>query len=173
MNKSSGAASRVCQVCGSSRTADLLPAVVVRPPVANLIRRDTGRWDEAGSICQADLQRFRHQYVEEILLEEKGEITQLEQEVLDSLREHEILASNPVSTFDSKLTVGERLADRIAAFGGSWAFIMSFAAVLFAWMFVNSYLLAGRPFDPYPYILLNLFLSCLAAVQAPIIMMSQ
>ena len=65
------------------------------------------------------------------------------------------------------------MADRLAAFGGSWTFLGIFALVMMAWMFVNSYLLAARPFDPYPFILLNLVLSCLAAIQAPVIMMSQ
>ncbi len=69
-------------------------------------------------------------------------------------------------------TLGERVADRVAAVGGSWAFITCFGVVLVVWMVANSFLLA-RAFDPYPYILLNLVLSCLAAVQAPIIMMSQ
>ncbi|WP_313253707.1 DUF1003 domain-containing protein [Stenotrophomonas acidaminiphila] len=69
-------------------------------------------------------------------------------------------------------TLGERVADRVAEVGGSWTFILCFGVVLVVWMVVNSFLLA-RAFDPYPYILLNLVLSCLAAVQAPIIMMSQ
>jgi uncharacterized membrane protein len=71
-----------------------------------------------------------------------------------------------------ELTFGERCSDRIATFGGSWKFIGIFASVLFGWMALNG-ALAARAFDPYPYILLNLVLSCLAAIQAPIIMMSQ
>lgn len=70
------------------------------------------------------------------------------------------------------LTFGEKLADKVASFGGSWTFLMTFAAILLLWVALNSLLLA-RAFDPYPYILLNLFLSMLASVQAPIIMMSQ
>jgi uncharacterized membrane protein len=77
--------------------------------------------------------------------------------------------------FEKKLTFGQRLADKVAAFGGSWTFIIIFAAVLLAWVLVNTLILArqGNSFDPYPYILLNLFLSMLAAVQAPVILMSQ
>ncbi|HEX6013829.1 MAG TPA: DUF1003 domain-containing protein [Geminicoccaceae bacterium] len=71
------------------------------------------------------------------------------------------------------MTFGERLADRVAASGGSWRFILLFAVAMAAWMGLNSWLLASRAFDPFPYILLNLVLSCLAAVQAPVIMMSQ
>jgi uncharacterized membrane protein len=76
---------------------------------------------------------------------------------------------------EERLTLGERLADKVAAFGGSWTFILSFAAVLIGWVLLNSEVLAHwhRQFDPHPYILLNLFLSMLAALQAPVIMMSQ
>lgn len=162
-----------CQVCGSQREKDLEPAIIVRPAVARLISEAIGQWDEGGSICRKDLQKFRHRYVETLVREEKGEITQLEEEVLESLREHEILSSNPVSELEANLTLGQRLADRIATFGGSWAFILSFGAVLLCWMILNSFVLATRPFDPYPYILLNLVLSSLAALQAPVIMMSQ
>ncbi len=162
-----------CQVCGGSDPDELRPAVFVRPALVELIRGDTGRWDEEGWICAADLQQYRNRYVRELLRDEKGEITSLETEVLRSLQEHEILARNPDIGFDSQLTTGQRLADRLADFGGSWVFIVSFIAVVGLWMLVNSWLLGARPFDPYPYILLNLMLSCLAALQAPVIMMSQ
>jgi uncharacterized membrane protein len=77
--------------------------------------------------------------------------------------------------FEKKLTVGQRLADKVAAFGGSWTFIIIFAAILFGWVLLNTVILArhSASFDPYPYILLNLFLSMLAAAQAPVILMSQ
>jgi len=166
-------AKRACQVCGSNRVTALHRAALVRPAVAALAREETGHWYEEGWICSDDLQRFRHRYVRELLQAEKGELTLLEQEVLQSLQQHEILARNPEAAFEDRLTLGQRLADRMVRFGGSWEFIALFAVVLAAWMLVNSYVLATRPFDPYPYILLNLFLSCLAAIQAPVIMMSQ
>jgi uncharacterized membrane protein len=165
------AAKPSCQVCG--RTTALRRAIVVRPALVGLIERETGRWDESGWICLEDLQRFQHKYVERLLEEEKGELTQLEKQVLESLRDQEILSQNPETEFDAGLTLGQRAADRIADFGGSWIFIGIFALVMLCWMLLNSYVLAARPFDPYPYILLNLVLSCLAAVQAPVIMMSQ
>lgn len=83
------------------------------------------------------------------------------------------IARNIQREFAAQLTFGERLADRVATVGGSWAFIGSFAVFLVIWMIVNTFVLATHAFDPYPYILLNLVLSCLAALQAPIIMMSQ
>ena len=165
------AAKPSCQVCG--RTTALRRAIVVRPALVSLIERETGRWDENGWICLEDLQRFQHKYVEHLLEDEKGELTQLEQRVLESLRNQEILSQNPETEFEAGLTLGQRAADRIATFGGSWVFIAIFALVMLSWMLLNSYVLAARPFDPYPYILLNLVLSCLAAVQAPVIMMSQ
>ena len=169
----SGAATEkpACQVCG--RTTALRRAIVVRPAVASLIQEEVKHWDEGGWICLEDLQRFQHKYVEHLLEDEKGELTQLEQRVLESLRNQEILSQNPETEFEAGLTLGQRAADRIATFGGSWVFIAIFALVMLSWMLLNSYVLAARPFDPYPYILLNLVLSCLAAIQAPVIMMSQ
>jgi uncharacterized membrane protein len=83
------------------------------------------------------------------------------------------LSANVNVEFDRRLTLGERIADQVAEFGGSWAFILSFAVLLVGWIIFNSGQLLGHPFDPYPYILLNLVLSCVAALQAPVIMMSQ
>ena len=107
-------------------------------------------------------------------LAEKGEITVLEQEVMQSLKEHELLSENINVAFNEKLGLGERLADHIAVFGGSWGFILTFAGLCLGWIMFNSiHLFLAKPVDPYPYILLNLMLSCLAAIQAPVIMMSQ
>jgi uncharacterized membrane protein len=162
-----------CQICGTTRRPLLRRAALVRPAIVQLIERDLAHWDPQGWICLDDLQRYQYRYVQSLLEAEKGELTELELEVLQGLKEHEILARNPEAEFDQTLTLGQRLADRIAVFGGSWSFILLFALILFAWMFVNSYVLVTRPFDPYPYILLNLVLSTLAAIQAPLIMMSQ
>ena len=164
---------RLCQVCGCGAGGELRPGVLVRPAVGELILRELGRWDEQGWICESDLQKYRYRYVESFIESEKGELTGIEREVIESIRKQDILATNPIESADRNLTLGQRTADRIADFGGSWAFISIFFAVLVGWMVVNAYLLGAHPFDPYPYILLNLVLSCLAAIQAPIIMMSQ
>lgn len=100
-------------------------------------------------------------------------MSSLDQEVLDSLKRHEILASNVDDEYEKAFTLGERMADRLTDFGGSWAFIAIFGDVLLGWIVLNSAVLVTRPFDPYPFIFLNLILSCLAAIQAPVIMMSQ
>ncbi len=162
-----------CQVCHTSLRANLRRAIIVRPAVAQLIQRETGHWDENLWICLDDLQRFQQQYVRSLLADEQGELSRLDKEVLQGLKEHEILSRNPEIEIDSRLTFGQRLADRIADFGGSWSFIIFFILVLFGWMTLNSWMLLAKPFDPYPYILLNLVLSALAAIQAPLIMMSQ
>jgi uncharacterized membrane protein len=164
---------RVCQICGSDQLSTLHPGILVRPEVAELIQGKVGRWSEEGWICSEDLQKFRYEYVRSLLEVEKGELTALEKEVLESLRQQEILSRNPEEELQLTSTMGQRLADRIAAVGGSWRFITLFAIVLFVWIVINTIVLVARPFDPYPFILLNLILSCLAAVQAPVIMMSQ
>ncbi len=98
-----------------------------------------------------------------------------EKRVIQHLGERKHISHNTNQEFDTKLTFGQRLADKVAAFGGSWTFIIIFAAILISWVLLNSYILArgGNSFDAYPYILLNLFLSMLAAIQAPVILMSQ
>ncbi len=173
MNHVSSRAKKHCQVCGTEHPGVLRSAAIVRHVLADLIRRETGKWDEAGWICVDDLQKYQHRYVEEVLKAEKGELTQLEQEVLESLQKQETLSVNADEEFGAGLSFGQRLADRIAEFGGSWTFLILFGLVVLGWMLLNSYVLTVRPFDPYPYILLNLYLSCLAAIQAPVIMMSQ
>lgn len=169
----SGGAIR-CQVCGEARQADdVLPAQLVRGSIVAVIRREHPDWTAEGYICLPCLNRFRIAYVRDVLETEKGELSALEEEVMRSLRERELLSRDVNAEFDRRLTLGERVADKVAEFGGSWAFIFSFVVVLALWIAVNAVPLLRRPFDPYPFILLNLVLSCLAAIQAPIIMMSQ
>lgn len=162
-----------CQICGTMQYPRLRRAITVRPAVSELIRRETGSWDENGWICLDDLQLYQHRYIQQLLETEKGELSQLDHDVLRAMKEQELLSKNPDIDFDAELTFGQRLADRIATFGGSWYFIIIFGLFLFLWMGLNSWLLVARPFDPYPFILLNLVLSSLAAIQAPLIMMSQ
>jgi uncharacterized membrane protein len=153
--------------------ATLVPAALVRPALAARIRESFPGWSQESFICQPDLNRFRAEHVQALLREDRGELSSLEQAVVTSLARNDMLASDTDAEFEQKLTLGERVADRIADFGGSWPFLFMFGGFILLWMIVNSALLFVRPFDPYPYILLNLCLSCLAAVQAPIITMSQ
>jgi len=170
-----GASDRsVCLICRMEKDrSTMVPLALVRPAVVDAIRKDYPHLSLDGFICKEDLNRYRLRYVESLLATEKGDLSALDKEVLESLKQHELLASTLHDEFVSKPTVGEALADRIATFGGSWTFILAFGFVLAAWILVNTIALAAKPFDPYPFILLNLILSCLAAVQAPVIMMSQ
>ena len=104
-----------------------------------------------------------------------GEAGESEQLVIERLTKRLHVSRNAQREFEDRLTLGQRLADRIAVFGGSWTFILLFLSLLLAWIVVNTVVLVrwGQPFDPYPYIFLNLILSMLAALQAPVIMMSQ
>lgn len=164
----------LCQICRQpKKPSDALPAELVRGAVVETIRKTHPDWSPDGFICLADLNRFRSEHVEDVLEAEKGELSALEADVVQSLKEHETVSRNINEEFDQELTFGEQLADRVAEFGGSWRFILSFAVVMAAWITVNSVAVLRQSFDPYPYILLNLVLSCLAALQAPVIMMSQ
>ena len=164
----------VCQICKQPKSPQSgTIGEVVRPSLSDFIRKRDPQWDGRGFICYDDLGRFRRDYVKEALEDEIGELSALDQEVVESLQAHEILSSDISKQFEKKLTFGERLSDTIAAFGGSWSFIIFFTVVLLLWVVANSLFLATRAFDPYPYILMNLVLSALAALQAPIIMMSQ
>jgi uncharacterized membrane protein len=146
---------------------------MVRDRVVETIRQERPDWSSAGYICHEDLDHYRTRYVQSILEQEKGELSALEQEVVQSLKEQELISKNINTEFDREVTFGERLSDRVASFGGSWKFIISFGVVLVAWIAINSAIALWRPFDPFPFILLNLVLSCIAALQAPVIMMSQ
>ena len=140
----------VCQVCKKPKSPhNGMIAELIRPSLLQFIKKKVPDVDGKAFICFEDLGNFRKDYVREVL---EDEISR---------------------QFERKLTFGERLSDRIAEFGGSWKFLISFGAVLLFWIVLNAVILATRAFDPYPFILLNLILSCLAAVQAPIIMMSQ
>jgi len=164
----------VCQVCRKvSDPGTVVPLALVRPAVVDAIRKDHPDLSLDGFICKDDLNRYRLRYVESLLASEQGDLSALDKEVLESLKQHELLASTLHDEFVSKPTLGEALADRIAAFGGSWTFILAFGVVLALWILINTIALAAKSFDPYPFILLNLILSCLAAIQAPVIMMSQ
>ena len=115
----------------------------------------------------------KEELVREILEKDKDlKGSNIDEELLHELISGKV-SENINSTHDENLTLGQRAADKIAAFGGSWPFIITFALTLASWIILNAVILKTKAFDPYPFILLNLVLSCLAAIQAPIIMMSQ
>jgi len=163
-----------CEIC--SKPFDRIqtrPWSLVRPGVSKLIAGDRADWSDGKFICRKDLAAYRRQHLEHLLETERGELSALDQEVITSLEHGQTISQLPEEMLQERETFGERMADHVAAFGGSWTFILSFCGLLVIWMLLNVTGVLFRIFDPYPFILLNLVLSCLAALQAPIIMMSQ
>lgn len=150
-----------------------LPIDMLRPALAERIRADHPSIGLHDLVGPEVLATYRARYVEELLKAERGELSLVEQQVVESLKTRALASEDVEEAITENRTVGQRLADTVASFGGSWTFILIFFSVLALWMAINVWQGVGRAFDPYPFILLNLVLSCLAAVQAPIIMMSQ
>lgn len=147
-------------------------ATMVRQPIYEVIKKDNPEFDDSCHISVTELNQYREKYITEFLEKELGELSQTEAKVVESLKNKTLLADDPDDD-DAKSTFGQRVADKVASFGGSWTFIIIFVTVLAAWIAGNVLLLSNKGFDPYPFILLNLILSCVAALQAPVIMMSQ
>ncbi len=148
-------------------------ATYLREPLFNLIKSEYPEFSEDCYISLEELNRFRRLYMASLISQEKGEMEDLDQDVMSAIENNSILSENIEDDIEDKFTLGQKLADVIASFGGSWTFIVIFFTFILIWMSINIWMLATKPFDPYPFILLNLILSCLAAIQAPIIMMSQ
>lgn len=152
--------------------SDQVSGKLVRKSILELICKDYPAFSPDCKLAISELNVYRQKYIASFLAKEIGELTELEETVLGSMQSKQTLVDKIEEATES-LTAGQRLADKVASFGGSWKFIISFAAFISFWIGVNVVLLTTRAFDPYPFILLNLILSCVAALQAPIIMMSQ
>lgn len=116
---------------------------------------------------------YHFEYIKEKIIQDQNETKKINQEMLEQLKNKQIISQNLNTTINQKATFGQKSADAIAKFGGSWPFIFLFVVILGSWILLNTLHFFGLSFDRYPFILLNLVLSCLAAIQAPIIMMSQ
>ncbi len=161
-----------CVVCKNKfQTREVEPIDTISESLFKAIKAAAPNLDEHGYICLNDLNKIRREYFKQLIKEEKGDLTEVEKAVYEALREHEILSSSELRKTQKRKTFGEKLSDKIAEFGGSWSFIIICIFSLSVWVMWNSR--SNYRFDPYPFILLNLFLSCVAALQAPIIMMSQ
>jgi uncharacterized membrane protein len=164
----------VCALTGKTVSRrKMMPFVALRPTLADRIRTDFPNIQPDDLISLKEIGRYRSLLVEEMMVRERGEISELDRQVAQSLSDHDMIAENIEEDFEEARSIGDRVADHLASFGGSWAFLISFAVVLALWMAVNVAAGDRTAFDPYPFILLNLVLSCLAAIQAPVIMMSQ
>jgi len=145
----------------------------IREGIFNLIKTDFPNFGKDDYITIFELNQYRRIYLTSLIAQEKGELAVIDRDVMDAIKNNSILSENIQDELESELTFGQRLADKVAAFGGSWFFIITFFSFILIWMTINILFLAAHPFDPFPFILLNLILSCIAAIQAPIIMMSQ
>ena len=153
-----------CALCGKAfPLRSLIPDGAVREAVAREIARDYPAWSAERFICRPDLAKYQAKYVHSLLESEKGEISTLEQEVVHSIQDHELLAKDVDSEYERTWTFGEKLTDRITEFGGSWTFLIFLAIFLVFWIAMNTTVLFAHPPDPYPFIFLNLILSCVAA----------
>jgi uncharacterized membrane protein len=155
--------------------SDKVSGKTIRKSLLQFIQVSNPAFSEDQYLSISELNYYREKFIADSLIKEMGELTELEKTVLTSLTEESILADKLDEAEDkaSKLTRGQRVADKVASFGGSWKFISSFGIFIVAWIFANIVFLSNKGFDPYPFILLNLILSCLASIQAPVIMMSQ
>jgi uncharacterized membrane protein len=163
-----------CQICGQPfYQAQLIPATAIRDSILESIHEEHPGWSDTGYICLSDLNHFRTSHIEAILTRERGELSAIEREVAQTMADEELISQDVNAGFTEKLPLGARIADKVASFGGSWRFIILFGLFIMLWIMVNSVLVLFGHFDPFPFILLNLILSCLAAIQAPVIMMSQ
>jgi uncharacterized membrane protein len=146
----------------------------LRPSILDLIQKDYPQFSREQFLSVSELNNYREQHFLNSLGKDKGKLSKLEKKVISSLTRGKTLSDKlEESETTEPITFGQRIADHVASFGGSWTFILSFLGFLVVWIIINVYWLANKSFDPYPFILLNLILSCVAALQAPVIMMSQ
>lgn len=159
----------VCPTCGQRRPeSHRVGTGRLRQVILTRLNERHPDWD--GTVtCREDVHRTRIQLLREAIEGQRGTIGKLDASVLDRMAQQELIAKNLA---EPEPSFGGRVADAVASFGGSWPFLGTFAFIIVVWMLTNVVLLS-QPFDPYPFILLNLALSCLAAMQAPVIMMSQ
>ena len=173
-NATKRVAGQICAISGKEKPRrELVALETLHHSLEQRIRADHPDLRPDALISRAEVARYRALYVEEMLKAEKGELSELDRQVAGSIATYETLAENTAEEFEDKRTFGERLSDHLASFGGSWTFIILFCGAFAIWIAVNITLPTPQRFDVYPYILLNLILSCIAALQAPVIMMSQ
>ncbi|MFB3921715.1 MAG: DUF1003 domain-containing protein [Terriglobia bacterium] len=168
-------AKATCSVCGVSvETRHLVNPQKLEEGLVKLIEQEHPQWDAKRGVCPQCREKYRAKKFLGYLEDEYQKISEMERNLVSKIARRGRVSKEVNEEYEEKMSLGDRVADRVAQFGGSWTFILLFAGVLLTWMFINSLpLILHKPFDPYPFILLNLVLSTLAAIQAPIIMMSQ
>lgn len=163
-----------CAACQVQRSPDdLVPLSAVRPAVANQVRAAHPDVSLEDRVCLSCVNRAISDEIDLTILQDQSDFAALDAGALERLVQQEEVTRNLNDLEDSAKPYGARMADRVASFGGSWLFIGLFMGVLIVWIGINALHVFLRPFDPYPFILLNLVLSTVAALQAPVILMSQ
>ena len=153
--------------------ADKVSAKTIRHSILNFIQKEHPLFSHESHLSVSELNLFRKRHISEYLSKELGKLTEKEEKVLTSITDNTTLSDKIDGEDHQVLTFGQKIADKVASFGGSWTFIISFGVFILIWIGINMFWLFNKGFDPYPFILLNLILSCLASLQAPVIMMSQ
>ena len=161
----------LCKTIVDSRT--LASPQKLEPPLLEIIRRERPEWEAKRGICRNCLEQYRAKKFVGYLEQEYEKISEMEKSLVTQIARRGRVSKMVNVEFEAGMTIGQHIADRVARFGGSWTFIMIFGGILLTWMGVNTWILVRHPFDPFPFILLNLVLSTIAALQAPVIMMSQ
>jgi len=163
-----------CAITGKEYTAEkAIPLTALHQNIQQYVLKTYPGSTKDSIVGEDQLINVEKEYLNDLVTRELGDLDDLEKEVLNSISQSNILTEKIDDSFEETLTFGEKIADRIATFGGSWRFIITFMVFIVLWMALNIFWLQNKGFDPYPFILLNLILSCLAALQAPVIMMSQ
>lgn len=150
-----------------------VPGESIHAGIMQSILRDHPDFDESKNLSLSELNVYRERYVTDYLDREVGELTDLEKKVVASMNSRSIVCSPIRGGNEPRPTIGVRLSDRMTRFGGSWAFVVVFGSLIVVWMAVNIFWLSNSALDPYPFVLLNLLLTYLSTLQAPLIMMSQ
>ena len=153
--------------------SERVSAKTIRHSILNLIQKENPQFSHDSFLALSELNKYREKAISDYLVKEVGELSELEKTVLNSVTNNNTLTDKIDNDDKQTLTLGQRVADKVPSFGGSWTFIISFGVFIAIWIFINIFWLINKGFDPYPFILLNLILSCLASLQAPVIMMSQ
>ena len=161
----------LCKTIVDTRT--LASPQKLEPPLLEIIRRERPDWEAKRGICRNCLEQYRAKKFVGYLEQEYEKISEMEKSLVTQIARRGRVSKMINTEFEAAMTFGQHVADKVARFGGSWTFIMIFGGVLLTWMGINTWVLVSRPFDPFPFILLNLVLSTIAALQAPVIMMSQ
>lgn len=152
--------------------ADKISGRIIRNPILALMKKDFPEFTKDQFLAVTELNVYREKYISEYLSNEIEDLSDLKEKIARELKEEDTTVSRVEEEVDMR-TFGQFVADKVADFGGSWKFIILFGIFILLWISANIYILANKGFDPYPFILLNLILSCIAALQAPVIMMSQ